>query len=206
MEDLLGIPEDVGSSPEDFTVTVQARLAVADEPEEQRVEPVPRTLYLTLKIHYAASKDTPMWMEHFKTFPISIITRAVVCLENETLQKEPKKRFTYLYLRGDMVYRDNGKDECVLDTVGEETDYNFISLNKSGLGKEISNFDAAAFTMEKKSSLVYSYQKLQILPTVQQSNTPAQLSVFCKTAEDEFDTLAQVTSEDIKKTSINIEL
>lgn len=42
----------------------------------------------------------------------------------------------------------------------EETDYNFISLNKSGLGKEISNFNAAAFTMKKKSSLVYSYQKL----------------------------------------------
>lgn len=41
----------------------------------------------------------------------------------------------------------------------EETDYNFISLNKSGLGKKISVFSAAAFAMEKKSSLLYSYQK-----------------------------------------------
>lgn len=41
----------------------------------------------------------------------------------------------------------------------EEADYNFISLNKSGLGKEISNFNAVAFIIEKKSALLYSYQK-----------------------------------------------
>lgn len=41
----------------------------------------------------------------------------------------------------------------------EETDCNFISLNKSVLGKEIRNFNAAAFAKRKKSSLAYSYQK-----------------------------------------------
>lgn len=32
----------------------------------------------------------------------------------------------------------------------EETDYNFISLNKSGLGKEISDFSGAAFANGKE--------------------------------------------------------
>lgn len=31
-------------------------------------------------------------MEHFKVFPISAITLAMICLENESLQKEPEKR------------------------------------------------------------------------------------------------------------------